>query len=219
MTKIDPSNPPKRIECNVVGVTHRQPILKSLPQKTRAALLREPDNEHDSNAIGVYESGRLVGYVPKDEAAWIASVMDAGEWTYACPYMRVGYWEERGIYTASIILERRRPAADVIGSEHLPKSTASKRHLADAIPLREVSNRPSMANVAGNGLGSLVAATARAIPKSAMAIWSATNSAIKKIDELIVRVCGDDVFMHYFVWVVGVVVLVLSLVVVVSWPL
>jgi len=219
MTKIDPSNPPKRFECNVVGVTHRQSVLKRLPQKTRAALLREPDNENDPNAIGVYESGRLVGYVPKDEAAWIASIMDAGEWTYACPYMRVGYWEERGIYTASIILERRRPAPDVIGSEHLPSSSASKRHLADVSPLREVSNRTSMANVVGNGLGSLASATARAIPKIAMAIRSATNSAIGKIDALIVRVCGDDVFMHYFIWVVGVAVLVLLLVVVVSWPL
>ena len=121
MPRIDLSDPPKRIECKLAGVNYRQGELRRLPKTTRAALVRERQNSHDPNAIAVYVKGRLVGYVPRDDAQWISAVMDHGEWTYACPHMRVSWWAEAGIYTAFLILERRRPNPDLIGSEHLPK--------------------------------------------------------------------------------------------------
>lgn len=44
----------------------------------RLALIPEPDNEHDPNAIGVWDEDRRVqgGYVPAETAAGI----DAGDW-------------------------------------------------------------------------------------------------------------------------------------------
>jgi hypothetical protein len=121
MTKVDLDDPPKRLECSLAGVGYRQLELRRLPKSTRAALVREPNNQHDPNAIAVYVDGRHVGYVPKDMASLMASVMEHGKWTYVCPHMRVGLWEEKQIYTASIILERRRPGPALIGDEHQPK--------------------------------------------------------------------------------------------------
>ena len=43
------------------------------------ALVREPDNQHDSNAIRVALFGEFfMGYIPKDIAAHLAPLMDAG---------------------------------------------------------------------------------------------------------------------------------------------
>jgi hypothetical protein len=40
----------------------------------RLALVREPDNEHDPNALAIWDEGRQlqVGYVPRDVAAELA---------------------------------------------------------------------------------------------------------------------------------------------------
>lgn len=44
------------------------------------ALIREPDNRHDPNAIQVTLGGRLfLGYVPKEIAKELAPLMDRGE--------------------------------------------------------------------------------------------------------------------------------------------
>lgn len=42
--------------------------------------MREPDNPHDANAIAIYAdgTGKLVGYVNKQNAARLATLMDAG---------------------------------------------------------------------------------------------------------------------------------------------
>lgn len=42
------------------------------------SLKREPDNEHDKNAIKVWWGNRALGYVPRQLAAEIAPLMDAG---------------------------------------------------------------------------------------------------------------------------------------------
>jgi hypothetical protein len=48
------------------------------------ALLREPSNAHDSNAIAVYNREMLrIGYVPRYYAKQLAPLMDAGETTVA----------------------------------------------------------------------------------------------------------------------------------------
>lgn len=43
------------------------------------ALVREPGNPHDANAVRVEWSGRKLGYVPRAENAALAWAMDRGE--------------------------------------------------------------------------------------------------------------------------------------------
>ncbi|MBS1199124.1 MAG: hypothetical protein H6R18_2909 [Proteobacteria bacterium] len=43
------------------------------------ALIREPDNRHDSKAIRVEWRGHRLGYVPRRENGAVAAAMDAGE--------------------------------------------------------------------------------------------------------------------------------------------
>jgi hypothetical protein len=42
------------------------------------ALLREPDNPHDPNAVRVEWRGRMIGYVPRAENAAVARQLDQG---------------------------------------------------------------------------------------------------------------------------------------------
>jgi hypothetical protein len=44
----------------------------------RLALVREPDNPYDANAVRVEWRGRMLGYVPRRENAAIARHMDRG---------------------------------------------------------------------------------------------------------------------------------------------
>jgi hypothetical protein len=44
---------------------------------TNAELWREPDNAFDGNAVQVRIAGRLVAYLPRQEAARLAPLMDA----------------------------------------------------------------------------------------------------------------------------------------------
>lgn len=61
-------------------------IRKYVQYGSRFALEREPDNEHDKNAIKIKhilkKSGRkiTVGYVPRKEAAEWAPIMDEYHW-------------------------------------------------------------------------------------------------------------------------------------------
>jgi len=73
----------------LAGVSYRADALQDdafAPGK-RLALVREPENEHDSNAIAVYDAGRRLqaGYVP----AHIAPELHGDE-------QAVSLWEFRG---------------------------------------------------------------------------------------------------------------------------
>jgi hypothetical protein len=64
----------------LAGVSYRLDALQDdgfAPGK-RLALVPEPDNEHDRNAIGVWDDARRVqgGYVPAE----VAGELDAGDW-------------------------------------------------------------------------------------------------------------------------------------------
>jgi hypothetical protein len=61
-----------------VGVSHYQPALLEIAGAApgaevrvprRAALVPQPDNPHDRNAVAVEVGGRLVGYLARDDAA------------------------------------------------------------------------------------------------------------------------------------------------------
>ena len=45
----------------------------------RLDLVREPDNPHDPNAVGVEWRGRRLGYVPRRENSALAWAMDRGD--------------------------------------------------------------------------------------------------------------------------------------------
>ena len=47
----------------------------------RIQAVREPDNEHDANAVAITTGrpAKKIGYVNKQRAAWVAKVLDAGQ--------------------------------------------------------------------------------------------------------------------------------------------
>jgi hypothetical protein len=69
----------------VKGTEHRQDaILSLLPRRelkngadldTTAQLIPEPTNPFDANAVGCWVQGRLIGYLPRDEAARYAATL------------------------------------------------------------------------------------------------------------------------------------------------
>ena len=64
----------------LAGVSYRADALQDegFTPGRRLALVAEPNNEHDPNAIGVWDADRRVqgGYVPAD----VAAELDANEW-------------------------------------------------------------------------------------------------------------------------------------------
>jgi len=71
----------KRIHViKVAGASYRLDALEddAFAPGRRLELVPEPDNEHDPNAVGIWDSERRLqaGYVPAETAAGL----DAGEW-------------------------------------------------------------------------------------------------------------------------------------------
>lgn len=62
------------------GVQHHEAIVKAadLRPRARLALVREPDNEFDRNAIAIHSNAGPIGYVNKQMAAALARDLDAG---------------------------------------------------------------------------------------------------------------------------------------------
>ena len=54
-------------------------VWSSLAVGAGLKLVREPDNEHDSNAVAVYFREEQLGYVPRVENTAIAQMLDRGE--------------------------------------------------------------------------------------------------------------------------------------------
>jgi hypothetical protein len=64
------------IETEIVGFQHHDAMVQPGEQ---VHFEREPDNIHDTSAIWVKDaSSRPVGYVPRNVAAWLASLIDNG---------------------------------------------------------------------------------------------------------------------------------------------
>lgn len=85
----------KQIEVSVVGLNYRATVstLKKLASEVpvQCALEREPENEHDENAIKVVitekpwrrpHGGFHIGYVKRETAAAIAPALDAGTFPF-----------------------------------------------------------------------------------------------------------------------------------------
>jgi HIRAN domain len=77
---VRPDDDPRLRVIKVAGVSHRMDSLQddAFEPGHRLMLVPEPDNEHDPNAIGVWDAERRVqaGYVPAE----IARELRAGDW-------------------------------------------------------------------------------------------------------------------------------------------
>ncbi len=75
------------IKTKLVGVTYgdAQENIKLFGCKDVGsfAMVREPKNVYDSNAIRVELGGKYLGYIPKRTAKYLAPQMDAGKRFYA----------------------------------------------------------------------------------------------------------------------------------------
>lgn len=61
------------------GYTDAEVFFAQMRPGDALALVREPDNPHDANAIRIEWEGRKLGYVPKDVNADLAQRLDRGE--------------------------------------------------------------------------------------------------------------------------------------------
>lgn len=75
----------KNVKLKAVGVTFRnedgssrQELISKLDENAALFLVREPENQHDKNAIKVMTLFGQVGYIGKDYAAILAEMMDGG---------------------------------------------------------------------------------------------------------------------------------------------
>lgn len=60
--------------CNIRGIDHSPGEIVVGP----AALVREPDNEHDKSAVAIHQKGQRIGYYNRGMAPALARAMDAG---------------------------------------------------------------------------------------------------------------------------------------------
>jgi hypothetical protein len=73
---------PRAFYCRVAGAKYRPAALadKRFAHGSQIVLRAEPDNEHDENAVGIWDASRKlhVGYVPATLSAEVAALMRAG---------------------------------------------------------------------------------------------------------------------------------------------
>ena len=69
------------LRCEIAGIAHHRTVdtTTALARHPALALVREPDNPHDSDAIAVHLDGRKVGYVPRRHNTVLARLLDAGK--------------------------------------------------------------------------------------------------------------------------------------------
>jgi HIRAN domain. len=66
--------------CNLGGESYRQDTIRRCREGERVILKREPNNPYDKNAIAVLgQNGDQIAYLSRDNAAWVAELMDKGE--------------------------------------------------------------------------------------------------------------------------------------------
>jgi len=65
---------------NVAGESYRQDAIKHCREGEFLVLKREPENKFGENAVAVLrENGEQIGYISRDNAEWVARVMDEGK--------------------------------------------------------------------------------------------------------------------------------------------
>lgn len=63
---------------NIVGsnFVSADELIKALKGGEKLSLVRQPDHEHDKNAVAVFFEGRPIGYVPKTHNVTLAKFID-----------------------------------------------------------------------------------------------------------------------------------------------
>jgi hypothetical protein len=96
---------PGGIEVGVVGESHYQDALTAIAGgkgpdsayiQTQAALVLEPSNPYDPNAVAVYVDGRKVGHLPRAAAEAYGAVgrqLAAQQQVGVCQAVIVGGWD------------------------------------------------------------------------------------------------------------------------------
>jgi hypothetical protein len=69
------------LHCEIAGTGHHcdDTTGAKLAQTPILALVREPTNPHDADAIAVVMSGKKVGYIPRQHNQVLARLLDAGK--------------------------------------------------------------------------------------------------------------------------------------------
>ncbi len=66
-----------RFPSKIVGISHYTGWRDALGRRVR--FVREPENPHDENAIAAFNGrGARIGYLPREEAKWLAPLLDDG---------------------------------------------------------------------------------------------------------------------------------------------
>jgi hypothetical protein len=64
----------KLVDIVIVGEASYQPHIRTVarrhPDKFEIELCAEPQNPYDANAVAVFADGKVVGYLPREMAAW-----------------------------------------------------------------------------------------------------------------------------------------------------
>ncbi len=80
----DPETEPPRlliIDTSIVGTRFYRgaaELLVAIGDDDSFALIREPDNKYDKNAIAVYVDDTKCGHIPAPQAKFLAPLLDAG---------------------------------------------------------------------------------------------------------------------------------------------
>lgn len=63
---------------SIVGMNYikTEDIVAALKPGAAITLVREPNNEHDKNAVAVWANGQRVGYIPKKQNLVLAQFID-----------------------------------------------------------------------------------------------------------------------------------------------
>jgi len=78
------------LDIVVAGTTHCKNIRELAPQITEGTvlrLLRDPDNQYDAAAIGVFLDKERIGWVPRELNLMVSRLMDAGK-AFVCRVSR-----------------------------------------------------------------------------------------------------------------------------------
>ena len=78
--------PEVTFSTRVAGTSFRQKDIDSFYEDNSIELKREPNNPQDPNAVSIIheETGKPVGYIPREVARTLAIIMDAGYYVNGC---------------------------------------------------------------------------------------------------------------------------------------
>ena len=88
---------------NIVSNYDRQEEIGGCREGENLILRREPKNRYDANAVAVLrENGNQIGYLSRDDAEWVARIMDDGNEVEARIKWVTGGTQDKAFYDVVI---------------------------------------------------------------------------------------------------------------------